>query len=75
MVSHALRPSGFRCRPAVALGRWRHGLQERRGRSRGRSGSQPVTGCFGVLTGKDEMVVRGLAVSLASSTSGGQLRL
>jgi hypothetical protein len=75
MISRALLSPGFLCRLAVALGgQWRHGVQERLARSQVRSSGQPRTGCFGILTGKDEMVVRGLAVSLACSAERGRRR-
>jgi hypothetical protein len=42
------------------------GVLEGRRRSRGDRGRQPPATCFGRLTGKDAMVIKGLAASLAT---------
>jgi hypothetical protein len=43
-------------------------------RSRSRPQRAVMTGCFGRLDAKDEMVAKGLAASLACSTERGQQR-
>jgi len=43
-------------------------------RSRVQRTQRGMTGCFGALTVKDEMVVKGLAASLTSSTERGEDR-
>jgi hypothetical protein len=43
-------------------------------RSRSRPQRAVMTGCFGRLAAKDEMVAKGLAASLACSTERGQQR-
>jgi hypothetical protein len=52
---------------------WREALDWLR-RSQPRRGEWPVSECFGRLTVKDEMVVKGLAASLACSTERGGKR-
>jgi hypothetical protein len=43
-------------------------------RSRSRPQRAVITGCFGRLTARDEMVAKGLAASLTCSTEQGQER-
>jgi hypothetical protein len=43
-------------------------------RSRVQRGGRPVSECFGGLTVRDQMVVKGLAASLECSTEGGGAR-
>lgn len=52
---------------------WRGALDWLRG-SRSRPQRRVMTGCFGRLTAKDEMVAKGLAASLACSTERGRNR-
>jgi hypothetical protein len=52
---------------------WREPLERLR-RSRARRADLTMTGCFGVLGVKDEMVLRGLAASLACAAERGDER-
>jgi hypothetical protein len=61
-------------RLAVPLGQdWQGALDWLR-QSRPWPEGRVMTGCFGRLTAKDEMVAKGLAASLACSTERGQNR-
>jgi hypothetical protein len=54
--------------PAVPIPDGRRGLLRRPRRSRTPLQREVTTACFGRLTAKDEMVVKGLAASLARAS-------
>jgi hypothetical protein len=66
-MSAAVPSSEIRFKPAVPIREGRRGILHRLRRSRNPRQGQVMTACFGRLTAKDEMVVKGLAASLARS--------
>jgi hypothetical protein len=67
MHAPSIRLPGIGSERAVPRGRAGWVVTVRPPRRRVTGGAQPMNGCFGMLAEKDEMVVKGLAASLACS--------
>jgi hypothetical protein len=69
MATTTIPPLDIQCELALPLrAGWRNALERMR-RSRVQPGGRVRTECFGRLTAKDEMVVKGLVASFAGSSA------